>query len=489
MRVVDSLEFDTWLNFTLSFIHISGDVYAIVYAGPDDHGWLKTVTIDSEGNIGDTIIDFLEFDTGRCYAPTIIHISGNVYAIAYCGYGYGGWLKTVTIETNGNIGTILDDLEFDTLRGSTPCIYYITGTTYAIAYSGNDDHGWLKLVTITTGGLIGAVLASLEFDPVYCREPNIIHVSGNYYAIAYRGPDSDGFLITVLITGAGIGSIIDTWEFDETYGWGPRLIHIAEDVFAFTYTGADFDGYLRTVRISSAGFISEIAYLEFDTGSGWHTDIIHVSENLYAIVYKGPDERGWFITVTIEANGSIGDIVDSFEWEDVLEAWYPRLLKISDGGTVYAVAYHGQTEPGYIKTLVSITAPTVVTNPALNITKNSASLAGELSDDGGEACDCGFEWGETEGYGETTLTESKTTGESFSQPLTGLSSGTIYHFRAFATYSLGTVYGADRTFNTLFVCPYCGETFDTQEELDAHIASEHPSVPYSRSYALSREEL
>ena len=349
MRVIDTLQFDTGFNFTLSFIHISGDVYAVVYAGPDDDGWLKTVTIDSDGNIVDTIVDFLEFDT-YCYAPTIIHISGNVYAIAYCGPGYDGWLKTVTIETNGQIGdTIVDFLEFDTIRGTTPCIYYITGTTYAIAYSDTNNHGWLKLVTITTGGLIGAVLASLEFDPVYCREPNIIHVSGDYYAIAYRGPDSDGFLITVLITGAGIGSIIDTWEFDGTYGWGPRLIHIAGDVFAFTYTGADFDGWLRTVRITAAGFISEIAYLEFDPVSGWHTDIIHVSENLYAIVFVSED-HGWFITVTIEADGSIGGIVDSFEW-DAIYAQYPRLLQISDG--VYAVAYHwqGSTEPGYIKTL------------------------------------------------------------------------------------------------------------------------------------------
>lgn len=357
MGVVDTLQFDTGFNFTLDFIHISGDVYAVVYAGPDNDGWLKTVTIDSDGNIGDTITDFLEFDTDYCYSPTIIHISGNVYAIAYCGPGYDGWLKTVTIEANGNIGSIIDDFEFDGLRGSTPCIYYITGTTYAIAYSGDNNHGWLKILTITTGGLIGAVLASKDFDSVYCREPNIIHVSGNYYAIAYRGPDSDGFLITVLITGAGIGSIIDTWEFDETYGWGPRLIHIAGEVFAFTYTGADFDGWLRTVTITSAGFISEIASLEFAPDSGWHTDIIHVSGNLYAIVYDDQDDNGWLITITIEADGSIGDIVDSFEF-DTIVAWYPRLLKISDGGTIYAVAYHrqGSIQPGYIKTLGPVEA-------------------------------------------------------------------------------------------------------------------------------------
>ena len=29
----------------------------------------------------------------------------------------------------------------------------------------------------------------------------------------------------------------------------------------------------------------------------------------------------------------------------------------------------------------------------------------------------------------------------------------------------------------VYTCPYCGETFDTLEELNAHIASEHPGLP------------
>lgn len=488
MEVIETLDFESGdLNFTLDFIHISGDVYAVVYCGPDNDGWLKTVSIDSEGNIGDTIIAFLEFDAVHGYSPTIIHISGDVYAIAYCGPDYDGWLKTVTIQANGNIGAIIDDEEFDVLRGSSPCIIHISGITYAIAYSGNDNHGWMKLLEITTGGGISAVFDSLEFDPVYAGEPCIIHVSGGVYAIAYRGPDSDGFLITVLITGAGIGSIINTWEFDGTYGWGPRLIHIAGEVFAFTYTGADFDGWLRTVSISAVGIISGIASLEFDPDEGWHTDIILVSGNLYAIAYVAT--VGYLKTVTIETNGNIGDIIDDFEF-DAVYAEYTRLLKISgNGDTIYAVAYH-RYGPGFIKTILApVTLPTVVTDPATTTELTSATLNGTLDDDGGEACDCGFEWGETVAYGNTTPTESKTSGESFSQPLTGLSHSTTYHFRAFATNAAGTGYGADRTFSTLFVCPYCGDTFDTQGELDAHIASEHPNSALTRAYALSREEL
>ena len=109
-------------------------------------------------------------------------------------------------------------------------------------------------------------------------------------------------------------------------------------------------------------------------------------------------------------------------------------------------------------------APEVTTDPALWIGPLSATLDGTLDSGGGiEPCDCGFEWGETEAYGNTTPTERKTTGETFSQVITGLDSNKTYHFRAFAT-GFGTSYGADRTFTTA-------------------------ALVISRAHALAREEL
>ena len=92
--------------------------------------------------------------------------------------------------------------------------------------------------------------------------------------------------------------------------------------------------------------------------------------------------------------------------------------------------------------------PTVTTDPATDVVQELATLNGTLDLDGGEACNCGFEWGLTVAYGNTTPTQSKGTGESFSQVITGLSPGTTYHFRALATNSAGTSYGADGTFTT-----------------------------------------
>lgn len=90
----------------------------------------------------------------------------------------------------------------------------------------------------------------------------------------------------------------------------------------------------------------------------------------------------------------------------------------------------------------------VSTNPATNLTENHATLNLTLDNNGGEDCDCGFQWGGTNDYGLTTATESKTTDETYAVNLTNLSPGASYHFRAFARNSSGIVYGKDRIFVT-----------------------------------------
>ncbi|MBA7691376.1 hypothetical protein ES703_99919 [subsurface metagenome] len=128
----------------------------------------------------------------------------------------------------------------------------------------------------------------------------------------------------------------------------------------------------------------------------------------------------------------------------------------------------GANKPELVITYVFL--PAVTTNPASSIAGTAAILNGTLDDDTGEVCACGFEWGETVAYGNTTPTQSKTTGQTFSRLITGLSLGTIYHFRAFATNLAGTSYGADRAFTT------------RENGLSA-------PIKINRAFALSREEL
>ena len=353
--VIDTLEFDIDKGISPDIIHISGNVYVIAYNGKDDDGFLKTVEITNDGQITDTVIDTLEFDTDKCKTPNIIHISSDVYAIAYAGDGDDGFLKTVEITTDGQItDTAIDTLEFDTDNGKTPNIIYTNDDIYAISYSGKDDDGFLKTVEIDTSGLItDTVIDTLEFDTDNGKTPKIIHTNDDICAISYSGKDDDGFLKTVEIDTSGLitDTVIDTLEFDTDNGKTPNIITISNNIYVTAYSGKDDDGFLKTIEIANNGQINDtvIDTLEFDTDNGKTPNIILVSNDIYTIVYSGKDDDGFLKTVDIDTYGKIKvTLIDLLEF-DTDNGKTPNIIHISND--VYAIAYSGKDDDGFLKTI------------------------------------------------------------------------------------------------------------------------------------------
>ena len=353
--IFDTLEFDTSNGREPAIIHVSGDIYAIAYRGNNDDGFLKTVEISSAGAITDTVIDTLEFDTTQGQQPDIIRVSGDIYAIAYRGGSDDGFLKTVEISSAGAItDTVIDTLEFDTANGEEPVIIHVSGDVYAVAYRGGGNDGFLKTVEISSAGAItDTVIDTLEFDTTDGWEPDIIHISGDIYAVAYRGDGDDGFLKTVEISSAGAitDTVIDTLEFDTTQGQQPDIIRVSGDIYAIAYRGGSDDGFLKTIEISPAGAITDtvVDTLEFDTADGWEPDIIHISDGIYAVAYKGTDDDGYLKTVEISSTGTITDtVVDTLEFETV-QGLTPDIIHIR--GNIYSIAYQGDRDDGFLKTV------------------------------------------------------------------------------------------------------------------------------------------
>ncbi|MBA7656517.1 hypothetical protein ES703_64443 [subsurface metagenome] len=185
---------------------------------------------------------------------------------------------------------------------------------------------------------------------------------------------------------------------------------------------------------------------------------------------------------TLDSGGAIQPCDCGFEWGETVAYGETTPTEEKSTGESFSqvitgllpnTTYHFRalatgygTDNGADRTFV--TAPvvilsTVTTDPTTGRGALAATLNGTLNQDGGEACECGFEWGLDTGYGTTTSPQAKTTGETFSHLIGGLPPGTIHHFRAFATNSVGTSYGADRSFTTALVI--------------------------TRAYALARQEL
>lgn len=370
--------YDAVRGYNPSVRHVAGNVYACAFTGPDNDGWVSTVSVNPDGSIG-AIIDTLEFNIVSGETVALIHIAGNVWAIAYWQSTLDdGIICTLTIDNAGNIGgAIIDTLTFDAVRGRCPDIIYVAGDVYAIAYTGPDDDGWLGTVSIDNLGNIGAgFIDTLEFDGTYCYNPKILHVSGDVYAIAYASdvPGNTKFCTMTIDNAGNIGAaVIDSFMYPAPPSQQEEVsfIHVSGNVFAVVSKDGATHGWVCTINIDNLGNIGAayIDKLEFDGVRCLRPSIIHVAGDIYVIAYQGPGPTGQLCTLEIDNAGNIGAVIDTLEFDNITVD-YPFLMSIS--GDVFAVFYARMVgvAPGWIRTFtVEIySAPTVQTDPATGVT-------------------------------------------------------------------------------------------------------------------------
>ncbi len=123
--------------------------------------------------------------------------------------------------------------------------------------------------------------------------------------------------------------------------------------------------------------------------------------------------------------------------------YYVRSYATNSSGTTYG------TQVSF--TTASITVPVLAaTTQASSVTGTTASSGGNITSDGGASVTArGVCWSTTT---NPTITDSKTadgTGTgAFSSSITGLTGGSQYYVRAYATNSAGTAYGTEISFTT-----------------------------------------
>jgi hypothetical protein len=399
--------FEPFLCSAAYFIPIANDVYGIVYRGDSADGIIKTIQIGNDGHIhNNPILDMEEIGGLKCYAedeiltsgiryvadvfrgvdanlvlktvqvnttsktvahaftdtftielgytssngtynasyaPTIIPINNDVYAIAYCHFMnlpmyHHGKIVTVRINATGQI-SLIERYTFDANCMNTPFSFTAINKSngiYAISYQlFSTSQGKVETIKIGNNGHIFGVQDSYLFENVRCREPSLIPIRGDIYAIIYRdslSPSNYGRLVTLKIYGSNGSikkSIIDLWQFT-TSCYHPNIIKVDNNIFACVYSYYDnpssrYIAYVTTVKIADNGIISKtwIDYLEFirryytDNYLAHQPVIIHVNNRVYAIISKDLIDPwnnyqyyGWITTFRIGENGDIIDTVD-----------------------------------------------------------------------------------------------------------------------------------------------------------------------------------
>lgn len=122
--------------------------------------------------------------------------------------------------------------------------------------------------------------------------------------------------------------------------------------------------------------------------------------------------------------------------------YYIRAYAVNGAG----IAYGNEVST----TTVAVVLPTISTNAVSDINFTAATSGGTIASDGNDPITAkGVCWSVT---ADPTTADSKTVdgqgSSNFTSFLTGLTAGTLYHIRAYATNSIGTAYGNDVTFTT-----------------------------------------
>jgi len=168
--------------------------------------------------------------------------------------------------------------------------------------------------------------------------------------------------------------------------------------------------------------------------------------------YKAEIDAGRPVLIQVVGHTMLGVGYDDPHTVYVHDTWDYSLHAMTWGGS-----YAGMTHfaVGVFELEPSLSAPEARTDAASSVEGTTATLNGTVLDDGGEDCEYSFQYSPQAGgpYEDTVWSGSLESGESFSQELSLLDSGSTWFFRARARNSAGTGYGEELSFTTRPAAP------------------------------------
>ena len=254
-------------------------------------------------------------------------------------------------------------LEHDLSQGKHNSLVQVDSDTYALAYSGVDDDGFISTFTISSDGATITEVDSLEHDtdtnghPINKNGANsLVKVDSDTFALAYTGADDDGFISTFTIDSDGNITAVRTqsegnnFEYDTSKGWNNSLVKVDSDTVALAYTDVWGDGIIKTFTISSDGTtITQVESLEHDTSSNADNSLVHVDSDIFALAYNGAGQDGFISTFSIDSDGDITAIKtqsegNNFEYDDRY-GYHNSLVKVDSDTVLLAYMYSWEGMP------------------------------------------------------------------------------------------------------------------------------------------------
>jgi len=343
--LLDTLEFDTSYASYCKAGLLSSNVAVVVYRNTMSSATVATISWDENFDL--IKVDTLELGTFSGYTSVCI-LSPTSFAVAYTKTTTGGSVAYCTCDANGD-NIILEDTLVHapgvTANFNSACT--VTSTSFMIAC--HMGGGYIKTFSINRGAGTIVEEDSLNWNGAgQAYHNSLMHLTGSYYVLAYSGPGSDGYVMTISIE-AGIDNIstIDGLEFDTNSATSTSLAVIDSTHFAIAYQGISTDGYIKTFSVDSGGDnITEIDELEHDITSGAENSLTKVDATHLTLAYYGSSSwNGRLKVFTLDGSYNLAQSTD-FVFED---STITSTTFIQIDATHYFLAYKGPDNDGFAK--------------------------------------------------------------------------------------------------------------------------------------------
>ena len=369
-----------------SMIHIAGDVYALAYEGASNKATISTIKITSAGSVtNSSFVATEEHDDNNGEHNELIHLSGDKYVLFYKGQSNDGFAKVFKITANGEtIEQLSSALEFapnDYWEGSA---VKMTDSTLVFTHTGQSYDGWIKTLKVASDGSTITQVANKEHDSDYGQYNSLVRADENTYVLSYNGQNNRGRIQTFTIPpdGSSITEVANAAFADNGYSQHNSLVQVDHNTYlnaGYSYNtsgSSSYYGVLETFTIPTDGStITSVANLKYtNAGFGKYNKLLKLNANEYILAYTGSGNDGYIEMYTVSSDGA----TITKKWQNKFDgdnSWND-LVRV-DKNTI-ALTYSGSGSDGYIQTFdigTSDNAGPAITANSINYENSQFTVA------------------------------------------------------------------------------------------------------------------
>ena len=322
-------EFDTTQGMESALCQIDSTHYLCVYrrnVASVNKGMSVVLEVDTDTwEVSKASSSAFEYESEGGKWPALAQIDQEHYLCAFQFKDDSGHAKILTVDT-GN-WTISQNAygEFDTSAGKTPALIQIDQQHYLCAYTGVDDDGWARILTVYQVNpwtwTINAGTA-FEFDTSLALSPALSQIDGTHYLCAYTGPGNDGWAVVLIVNPWTWTISRDTpSKFNTSPAFTPALSQIDTTHYLCAYADSLNDGWavVLTVNTNFWTITKETAF-EYEEVTGLTPDLLQIDQYNYLCAYSGQTNTGKAVLLTVNPNDWTISKGNTFQYEDTVSS-------------------------------------------------------------------------------------------------------------------------------------------------------------------------